>query len=106
MKQPQGGLFKQLTQMQQRVGAIQKELLAKTYEGTAANKLAKVRVGGDGQLLRVDLDESLKGEDMETLGDIVVAAYQDAFRQKEEFAKSKMGSIAGGLLPLGMKLPL
>ncbi|MNR71566.1 Nucleoid-associated protein [compost metagenome] len=104
MKQ-MGGMLKQITQLQTRVNAAQKEIAAMEFEGGAANDLVKVRVAGTGEVKRVTFDESLKNEDLETLGDLVTVAINDAHAKKEAETKRKLGGITTGLLPMGLKLP-
>lgn len=104
MKQ-MGGMLKQISQLQSRVNAAQKEIGAMQFEGTAANRLVKVQVTGTGELKRVDFDESLKGEDLDTLGDLVVVAVNDAQAQKEAATKAKLAGLTSGVLPMGLKIP-
>ena len=55
---------------------------------------------------RVDLDDSIMGEDKELLEDLLAAAVNDAVRKIEEQNKSQMSSMTEGMgLPPGMKLP-
>jgi DNA-binding YbaB/EbfC family protein len=105
MKNNPGGMMKGLVQMQQRVNAIQTEIAAAEFEGSAAGGLVKVRINGKGELLRVDFDPSVFSEDRETVGDLVVVASRVAHEAKEAMVKQKTASIASGLLPLGMKIP-
>jgi DNA-binding YbaB/EbfC family protein len=99
------GLLSKLSQMQKRMEAAQAEIAAMTFEGTAANNLVTVSITGAGELKRVNIDESLKSEDLETLGDLVVVAVGNANAKKEEASKAKLGGLAAGLMPFGMKVP-
>jgi DNA-binding YbaB/EbfC family protein len=105
MKQPMGGMLKNIAELQKRVNSAQKEISAMTFDGAAANGLVKVQTDGNGQVKRVSFDESLKGEDLETLGDLVVVALNDANTKKDAVAKKKLAGIAGGLMPFGMSVP-
>src|SRR5690606_19734996 len=104
MKQ-NGGVLNKIAQLQKRMTAVQAEIGAQVFEGTAANNLVKVKVTGHGELKRIDFDPALAGEDLETLGDLVVAAVSHAHTQKEAFSKKKLATITAGAMPFGMKVP-
>jgi DNA-binding YbaB/EbfC family protein len=99
------GLIKQLSSMQKKMEAAQAEIAGMTFEGVVANGLVKVKVTGEGSVKSINFDESLVGEDLETLGDLAVAAINHAQSQKEAASKQKLMGLAGNLLPLGMKIP-
>lgn len=104
MKQP-GNMLKQLAALQQRMDAVRKEIGAAVFEGKAANGLVVVTMTGEGAVTRVALDKSLESEDFETIGDLVVIASKDAYAQKELLSKEKLSKIAGGMLPMGLRIP-
>lgn len=94
-----------MAQAQQMQGAMQKaqeELASKTYEGSAGGGVVKALIKGDGELISVDFDPSvLDPEDPELVGDLVVAAVNQAFGQMQEEAGTAFGGLGGGGPDLG-----
>ena len=55
---------------------------------------------------RIEIDDSLVGDDKEMLEDLVAAAVNDAVRQVEKTTQERMADMTAGMgLPPGMKLP-
>ena len=91
-------LMQQAQQMQAQMQQAQAELAEKTYEGTAGGGVVKATVRGTGELVSVEFDPSvLDPDDPEFVGDLVVAAVNQANAQAAEEANSAMGGLAGGL---------
>ena len=84
--------------MQAQVQKAQDELAAQTFEGTAGGGVVTAVVSGDGQLLSVTFDPSiLDPDDPEIVGDLVVAATNQAMSKAQEATTEAMGGAAGGL---------
>jgi len=91
-------LMQQAQKMQEEMQRAQQELADKTYEGTAGGGVVKAVVRGSGQLERVEFDASvLDPEDPEFVGDLVVAAVNQAMAAMADDASSAMGGVTGGL---------
>ena len=103
--QQMGKMMSGIAEMQKKMDVIQKELSEAVYDGDAANGLVKVQVTGKGEIKNLVLNPGLFTEDAETVADLIVVAHRKAFDAKEKHAKEKLGSIASGILPLGIKLP-
>lgn len=103
--QQMGKMVSAIAEMQKKTDAIQKELSEAVYDGDAANGLVKVQVTGKGEIKNLVLSPALFTEDAETVADLITVAHRKAFDAKEKHAKEKLGSIAAGILPLGIKLP-
>ncbi|MBS0363063.1 MAG: YbaB/EbfC family nucleoid-associated protein [Proteobacteria bacterium] len=93
-----GALMKQAQQMQGKLEQAQKELENLTLLGQAGDGMVKVTLRGTGQLVRVDIDDSLmvKGE-ADMVGDLVTAAHADAKRQLDARSSELMQKAAGPL---------
>lgn len=96
-------LMRQAQKMQEQIRAAQEEMLLSRFEGTAGGGAVKVVVLGSQMLESVAIDPSvIDPEDPELLGDLVVAAVNQAMRQIAEIADQQMGSLGmgemGGLL--------
>lgn len=100
-----GKLVKALATMQKNVERIQKELETSQFEGSAGGGLVRVALTGKGEATRVDIDPVVLEEDAQTVGELVQAAINAANVEKERASKAKLGSVAGGLLPTGFKIP-
>ena len=58
------------------------------------------------EVQKVEIDDSMIGDDKEMLEDLTVAAINDAVRKVERTIQEKFSGMAAGLnLPPGMKLP-
>ncbi|MEE8331759.1 MAG: YbaB/EbfC family nucleoid-associated protein [Acidimicrobiia bacterium] len=110
-KPPRGGmpdmqkLLQQAQQMQADMAKAQEELEGKTFEATAGGGVVTAVVTGAGKLAEFSLDPSiLDPEDPEMVGDLVVAAVNQALEQAQEATASAMDGAAGldvGSLGLG-----
>jgi len=84
--------------MQEQLMAAQQEMAAKEFEGTAGGGVVKAIVGGGGELRSVTIDPSvIDPSDPEILGDLVVAAVNQANKTAKDAGQDQMGGIAGGL---------
>lgn len=91
-------LMQQAQQMQQQMLAAQQQLADKTYEGTAGGGVVKAVVRGSGELVSVSFDKDvLDPDDPELVGDLVVAAVNQALAAMSTDAESSLGGLAGGL---------
>jgi DNA-binding YbaB/EbfC family protein len=67
-------------------------------EGSAGGGMVTVVVNGKGDLLSVKIDpEVARGEDLEMLQDLVVAAVNDALRRARELLAQEVSRLTGGL---------
>lgn len=91
-------LMEQAQQMQQQMTAHQEKLASQTFEGTAGGGVVKATVKGSGSLVSVEIDpEVIDPDDAEILGDLIVAATNQALAAAQAAAEAGMGGIAGGL---------
>ncbi len=106
MKGGIGQLMKQAQQMQADMKKAQDEMASLTVTGESGAGMVKVTMTCQHQVQRVEIDDTLIGDDKEMLEDLVVAAFNDAQRKVEDTVKEKFAGVTGGLnLPPGMKLP-
>jgi len=101
-----GNLMKQAQNMQENMQKMQEKLALVEVEGQAGAGMVKVAMTCRHDVKRVTIDDSLMGEDKETLEDLLAAAVNDAVRRVETTTQEKMSGFTSGLgLPPGMKLP-
>lgn len=106
MKGGIGQLMKQAQQMQENMQKAQEELGRMEVTGESGGGMVKVVMTGKHEVRRVDIDDSLLGDDKEMLEDLVAAAINDAVHRIERNTSEKMSSLTSGMsLPPGMKLP-
>ena len=94
-------LLQQAQQMQEQLTAAQDRLAETTVDGTVAGGAVTVTVNGVGELVGVTIKpggfDGTDPDDLDDLGDLVVAAYRDAKSQADAMASQALGPLAGGL---------
>jgi hypothetical protein len=101
MKGGMGNLMKQAQQMQENMKRAEAELATMEVEGQAGSGMVKVTMTCKHQVKRINIDQSLMGDDKEMLEDLIVIALNDAASKADATTQQRMGS----LMPAGMKLP-
>ena len=90
--------MQQAAEMQKQLQKSQAELGEKLYEGTAGGGVVKATVKGTLELVSVEFDPSiLDPDDPEIVGDLVVAAVNQATQAATDEAQAAMGGLTGGL---------
>lgn len=93
-----GDLMKQAQRMKAEMDRIQAEVATKTVEGSAGGGMVTVVANGKCEILSVRIDpEVARGEDLEMLQDLVMAAANDALRKARELLAQEVSRVAGGL---------
>ena len=91
-------LMKQAQKMQQQVAEAQAELAEAELTGTAGGGLVTVTMKGTGEVTAVKIDpKAVDPEDVETLEDLVLAAFHNATEAVRELTEQKMGPLTSGL---------
>src|SRR5919202_3117603 len=98
-------LLQQVGQMQQQMEQAQEELAKETVEASAGGGMVTVTANGKGEITSIKIDpKAIDPDDPEMLGDMVLAAVNEALRSAQSLAESKLGGLAGGALG-GLGLP-
>ena len=106
MKGGIGNLLKQAQQMQDGLRKAQEQLAKEEVTGESGGGLVKVTMNGNHEVRRVEIDESLVGDDREMLEDLVASAFNDAARKVAEKMQENMSGLTSGMnLPPGFKMP-
>jgi DNA-binding YbaB/EbfC family protein len=102
-------MLKQVQKMQADMIKAQEALANETVEASAGGGMVTVTITGDLQVKDIKIDpEAIDPEDAELLQDMVLAAVNEAIRQAQELAATRMGGLTGGMdlgslgLPPGM----
>jgi hypothetical protein len=106
MKGGIGQLMKQAQQMQADMKKAQDEMASLTVTGESGGGMVRITMTCQRQVQKLEIDDTLIGDDKEMLEDLVVAAFNDAGRKVDTTMQERFSGMASGLnLPPGMKLP-
>lgn len=95
-------MLKQAQRMQRQMEEQQKALEEKEFVATVGGGAVKLVMNGKREILSLTLDpDAVDPEDVETLQDLLIAAFRDALKQVEDEMASQMSSLTGGLGNLG-----
>jgi len=90
-------LLQQAQQMQEQMAVVQQRLTDTEFEGTSGGGVVKAKVTGGGSIISVDIDPAvIDPDDPEMLGDLVVAAVNQALDAANSAAQEQMGDVTGG----------
>jgi hypothetical protein len=97
----QQAMMQQLRKMQAEMEKAQDEIATTVVSGSAAGGLVTIEMTAGLELKAVKISpEAVDPADVETLEDLVSAAFNDAIGKAQAFASARMGSVTGG-----MKIP-
>ena len=98
-----GSLMKQAQAMQSKLQEAQARMAETSIEGAAGGDAVKVILKGSGELVSVQIDESLmQPGDSEMLADLIVVAHAEAKRKLDDQQQALMKDIAGPLGGMGL----
>jgi DNA-binding YbaB/EbfC family protein len=99
----QAQMMQQIRKMQQEMARVQEELANTVVEGSASGGAVTVGISGEFQVKKVTIKpEAVDPEDVETLEDLIVVAFNDALGKVNALSSSKLGAVTGGLKIPGM----
>src|SRR5580658_7671918 len=91
-------MMAQVQKMQKDMELAQEQLKSEVVEASAGGGMVSVKVSGDLQVREVRIDPAaVDPEDVEILGDMVLAAVNEGLRMAQELAESKLGGATAGL---------
>ncbi len=106
MKGGIGQLMKQAQQMQANMQKAQEEMASTMVTGESGAGMVRVTMNCQHRVQKVEIDDSMIGDDKEMLEDLTVAAFNDAVSKVEKTIQEKFAGMASGMnLPPGFKLP-
>ena len=93
-----GDLQRMAREMQANMEAAQRELGETLIEGKAGGGAVTVVMTGTQDLRSVTIaKDAVDPQDVETLQDLVLAAFNDALTKSKELAAQRLGGLTGGL---------
>ena len=96
-------MMRQAQKMQEQMEQKQAELEAREYEIAAGGGMVKVKINGKKEIVALDIQPDIVDpDDIETLADVLTAAFNEAVKKVEEVTAEEMGKITSGLSLPGM----
>ncbi len=91
-------LMKQAQKMQEDMESKKEELAAREYEIKAGGGAVTLKINGEKEIKALDIDpEIVDPDDIETLTDILIAAFNEAVKRVDSDAENEMSQITGSL---------
>ena len=97
MKGAIGNLMKQAQKMQEDLQKAQQEMAQLEVTGESGGGLVKVTMNGRHEVRRVEIDDSLVGDDKEMLEDLIAAAMNSAVQKVAEKTQENMAGLTAGV---------
>ena len=100
-------IMRQAQEMQAKIAQAQEKAEAVEADGVAGAGLVKMTLKGKGEMVSLEIDPSLMGDDAEILEDLIKAAHNEARRSLEAASEAAMKEATaglGGMMP-GFKMP-
>lgn len=96
-------VLKQAQKMQEEMESLQAELEQKEYEVKAGGGVVTLKMNGKKEVVSLEISPDIVDpDDIETLSDVLVAAFNEGIKRVESEASEKMGAITGGIGNLGI----
>jgi DNA-binding YbaB/EbfC family protein len=96
-------LLKQAQQMQAEMAKAQEELANERVEASVGGGMVTVTATGGGELVAIKISpEAIDPDDPETLEDLVLAGVNQALKNAQDLAQSRLGGAMGDLGGLGL----
>jgi hypothetical protein len=94
------GMLQKAKQMQEDMKIAQQEIKLISCQGIAASGAIKVDLNGHYQTTSVEIDDTLL-DDKNLLEDLIMADYNDAYKQVKEISDEKLKKVTGWIdLPI------
>ncbi len=103
MKLDMNALMKQAQQMQEQMARAQEEAASEIAEASAGGGMVTVKANGSGELIAITIDpRAIDPDDPEMLGDLVLAAANEAIRSAQQAVEAKLRAQMPDLGALGL----
>ena len=99
-------VLEQAKNMQSKMKETQESIKKIEVEGVSGGGTVKVRLNGDGELIKLYISSELMRENKEILEDLIIAAHSNAKQKVKTKASEELSKITGGIpLPPDFKWP-
>ncbi|MBV8726425.1 MAG: YbaB/EbfC family nucleoid-associated protein [Candidatus Eremiobacteraeota bacterium] len=90
-------LMQQMRKMQEEMSKAQADLANTVVTGVAAGNAVTIEMTADYAIKRVKVSkDAVDPDDIETLEDLIVVAFNDALQKARAASETRMGSLTGG----------
>lgn len=91
-------MLKQAQKMQDDITALQADLEQREFTGSAGGGVVEVTINGKRNVLKLDIKpEIVDPEDIETLQDTIMSAFNAAVANLDEISDAEMQKLTGGV---------
>ena len=91
-------MLKQAQKMQEQITALQAELEEREFSASVGGGAVDITINGKRQVLKLSIKpEVVDPEDVETLQDLVMSAFNEAIRVLDEESDAEMQKLTGGV---------
>ena len=91
-------MIKQAQKMQEDMQTLQEDLDAREYDIKAGGGAVTLVINGEKEIKNLDIDpEIVDPDDIETMTDILIAAFNEAIKRVDTDAENEMSAITGAL---------
>jgi nucleoid-associated protein EbfC len=99
-------ILEQAKFLQEKVKDSQEKIKKIEVEGVSGGNTVKIKLDGDGEIVKIDLSPEIMKEKKEIVEDLIIAAHSDAKRKLKSKTSDELSKITGGVpLPPGFKWP-
>ncbi|MDD3122769.1 MAG: YbaB/EbfC family nucleoid-associated protein [Candidatus Izemoplasmatales bacterium] len=96
-------MIKKIQKMQEDLKKAQAEINASTFYGQAGGSIVKVAVKGTKEVVSVEIKkDEFDISDIDMLQDMIVVAFNDAFKRVDKELEETLGSLTQGMKIPGM----
>lgn len=95
-------MIREAQEMQKNLMQAQKDLANVEVKGASGNGLVEITMSAQGEVKNIKIGkDAVNSEDVETLEDLVLTAFRDAYSKAADVSKEKLSKLTGGkgLLP-------
>ncbi len=91
-------MLKEAQKMQEKITALQAELEEREFSASVGGGAVDITINGKRQVLKLSIKpEVVDPEDVETLQDLVMSAFNEAIRVLDEESDAEMQKVTGGV---------
>ena len=97
------GMIRQAQKMQEQMTELQEELDVREYEIKAGGGAVTIKITGKKEITLLNISpEIVDPDDIETLSDVLTAAFNEAIKKVEDENQRAMNAVTGGINMPGM----
>jgi len=98
MKGGYNSVVRQAQKLQSRLSKLQEEMADRTVEAQVGGGAIKLTINGDRKVVELSIDPGVvDAEDVESLQDLLIAAFNEAISNVQEMIDSETSKLTGGI---------